>query len=77
MVAPSEYWVSGSTVSIGQRVLHVDRGCPQLKRAEDDRKATETEIEECDVCKVCSGERTRSPPDFSYQRALKEAADNG
>jgi len=53
--------------------IHTDRTCPHVKRAEDVRVATDSEVEWFDACETCCGEVDKSGHDRSYYEAALEA----
>lgn len=57
--------------------LHLDEDCYMLGQANDYRRVRLADYPERDLCKNCDDtvEVDRSAADFSYQRLLREAAD--
>lgn len=64
-------WVT--TDSNGRSAWHTDRECYCLQK--EPRKATAREVETLKECPHCSDELTRDEQDWSYQKALRRAAD--
>ena len=74
-----EYWTTGRLPHVsGTRRKHTDPDCPRLGQANSVRALYDGEADDMPTCQWCA-DAIEQPDrlDFSYQRALKAAAEEG